>query len=129
MIQPPQQMNPQTDFTESEIEKARELKRLKFPTAKFAKSPTPWVAKSGHYVFARHCPEGCQSVQEQVHLVISPRAELEDTVWLPRMDDLLEVAKNHQVSFSQITDYLHRKRFADKNEREGLYQLFIELLR
>lgn len=108
-------------FSEAEIAHAKELKRLGFGQ--------DWKPLAGQYLFARHCPEGCIEIAPQIHLVMQPSPSMTENVWLPRMDDLLVEAKNRKISFSQITDFLHRRRFADRAEREGLMQLFIELLR
>jgi hypothetical protein len=108
-------------FSETEIAHAKELKRLGFAQN--------WKPVAGHYLSSRHCPEGCIEIEAQVHLVIQPSPSMTDEVWLPRMDDLLLEAKNRKISFSQITDFLHRRRFADRAEREGLMLLLIELLR
>lgn len=115
-------------FSESEIEKAKELRRLGFPKARGKDSPV-WTPERGHYLSARHCPTGCLEVSESVFLILDPQPEHQECVWLPTWDDCLKVAGETQISFSLITDYLHRKRFADSEQRLGLYQLFIEKLR
>ena len=116
------------NFSEEEIEKARELKRLGFPKERGKQSPV-WTPQRGHYLASRHCPTGCIEVASGVFLVIDPHAEQTAAVWLPTLEDCFEVARQTQISFSYVTDYLHRKRFADSAERIGVYQLFIEKLR
>jgi hypothetical protein len=106
-------------WSEKEIELAKELKRLGLE----------WTPRRGHYVFARHCPAGCLEIAESVFLVADVTDELTDFVWLPTFDDLLEVARTKDVSFSFITDFCHRRRFADRAEREGFYQLLVERMR
>jgi len=108
-------------FSESEISLSKELKRLGFQRE--------WTPSVGQYLNARHCPPGCQEVSEGVHLILEALPSLRDELWLPRLDDLLTEAKKRNISFSQITDFLHRRRYADRAEREGLLTLFIELLR
>jgi len=113
------------NFTEAEIEKAKELKRLGFPKQKGKDGPL-WTPQRGHYLHTRHCPPGCVEVSPTVFLITEPNAEHADTTWLPTFEDCLEIARQTQITFSLITDYLHRKRFADTEPRLGLYHLFIE---
>ncbi len=111
-------------FTEIEIEKAREIKR--------SKKITPvvnWEPKAGQFIHARHCPEGCQEIQPGVYLIVTPSSALKDQVWLMTIDELLEMAQTLQISFSFITDFIHRRRFADGKVREGIYQILIEKFR
>jgi len=108
-----------SSFSETEIQIAKELKRLGI-----ALEP-----KRGRYLSSRHCPEGCIEIAPQVFMIIDPLETQKDAIWLPTFDELLELAKKSDMSFSFITDFIHRRRFADRNEREGLMQAFIEKLR
>lgn len=111
-------------FSESEIEKAKELRKLKL-TEKLKN----FSFREGHYLSTRHAPEGTIAVSENAFLIVEKNKAHDDCVWLPTFDDLLEICRELQVSFSQITDYIHRRRFADGKEREGIYQLLIDKLR
>lgn len=111
-------------FSESEIEKAKELKRLKLHERIKNFSIQP-----GYYLSARECPKGCIEVAPHIFLVVSTVDPDASFLWLPTFDNLIEATRDLKISFSQITDYLHRRRFADVNEREGVYQLLIEKLR
>ncbi len=109
-------------FSEDEIEKCKELKKLGLQKN--------WSPKAGQYVHARECPDACSEISAGVFLIQSPTAiSPTEILWLPTFDDLLTETKRLKITFSQVTDYLHRRRFADKNEREGVYQLLIEQLR
>ena len=112
-------------FTDDEISKAKELERLKVFDVFLKSEPL-----LGSYVRARLCPKGClETPQAEVFLVVDQKLSGESLSLLPSFDQLLKVAKVRNISFSQITDYLHRRRFADGKEREGLMQLLIELSR
>lgn len=113
-------------FSSDEIEKAKELKRLGNSNSK--KTPV-WNPKCGDYVWSRHCPSGARSTSQENVFLIMEAPDAEGLIWLPTFDQGLEMARHFQISFSQITDYIHRRRFADGREREGLYQLLIEHLR
>jgi hypothetical protein len=116
----------QMRFTESEIEKAKELRRLKLQNQLAEKN---FVLGPGHYISARECPTGCIEIHPQVFLIVGEWDTNANVIWLPTIDDLLEITTHMKISFSLITDYLHRRRFADGKEREGIYQLLIEKLR
>ncbi|MDB5039171.1 MAG: hypothetical protein JWQ35_2699 [Bacteriovoracaceae bacterium] len=110
-------------FSADEIEKAKEMKRLHlFEKIKL----TPQI---GSCLFGRHCPQHALPIDEQVFLIIELHESQKDYLWLPTLDETLEITRELKISFSQITDFLHRRRFADGREREGLYQLLIEKLR
>ena len=109
------------NFSESEIEKCKELKKLGFQKS--------WQPQVGQYLWSRQTPQGCKQISEQIHLIVDALPELQSELWLPRFDDLIEVCRSRMISFSKITDYMHRRRFADNNEREGLYQLLIDEMR
>lgn len=110
-------------FSESEVEKAKELKRLKL--ADRAKI----IFEIGNYFWGRQCPTGYVQVGENIFLLTGSLDDNANLVWLPTFDEILRLTPALGISFSQITDYLHRRRFADGREREGLYQLLIEKLR
>lgn len=112
-------------FRSEEIEKARELKKLQFPK----KWLPNWKPEVGHYFWSRKAQEGTQAISEDILLVVSPHSSHEDLVWLPTFDDLLRYSKDLGISFSMVTDFLHRRRMADGKEREGFYVLLIERLR
>ena len=116
-------------FTDSEIEKAKELKRLKLQDR-----IENFSMGAGRYFWAREnwAKENSNSsiqIQSQIFLAVENLEVGPHFIWMPTFDDLLEIAPQLQITFSQITDYLHRRRFADGREREGLYQLLIEKLR
>lgn len=115
-------------FTDSEIEKFNQLKKLKLqerancaPRAGSFFIIKTQQAKTPHDSFAR--------LSEDVYVMLLPSQIPDSALWLLTFDELLSAARNLNVSFSQITDYIHRKRFADGREREGLCQLLIESLR
>lgn len=110
-------------FSDAEIEKAKELKKLNL-VKKSNHSP-----QVGSFIWSRSDLEGCVLLGDQVYLIVSLNDRGSDLIWLPTFDELLEVSRSLQISFSMITDYLHRRRFADGREREGLYQILIERLR
>jgi len=109
-------------FSESEIEKCRELKRLGLHRL--------WHPAVGQFIVAKSPLEGTQGASEATAIIIDAEAVDRDAaIWLPTFDDLLQICRELKISFSQMTDYLHRRRFADQNEREGVYQLLIETLK
>jgi hypothetical protein len=111
------------NFSESEIQKAKELKKLRLEE-KAELAPT-----AGSFLFGRHCPEACVQIDGQVFLLIDEKFDSSAYVWLPTFDELLAISRKLKISFSFVTDFLHRRRFADGREREGIYQLLIERLR
>lgn len=111
------------NFSVDEIEKAKELKRHQL------REKTKLSPRRGSFLYGRHCPKGCSEISEGVHLLIDLDESQAQYIWLPTLDECLELSKSLNLNFSLITDYLHRKRFADGREREGLYQLLIERLR
>jgi hypothetical protein len=115
--------NNNMNFSADEIEKAKELKKIRF------QEKTTTTPQVGSYLFARHAPAHCIAVAEQIFLITERDESQKDCVWLPSFDELLEASRKMNISFSMITDYLHRKRFADGREREGLSQLLLERLR
>ncbi len=122
------------NFTDDEVKLAKELRRLGFPDKPRGQTKSPPAnpaCQAGQYFWARRCPKGCCPIQENVFMVTE--SNLDDVgsegVWLPTFDEGLEVARTHGISFAQITDFMHRRRFADGREREGLYQLFLEIWR
>lgn len=111
------------NFSDAEIEKAKELKKYHLQE-KMKCSP-----KRGSYLFVRHAPEKTVRIADQIFLITEEDESQKDCVWLLNFDELLEIAREQKISFSFITDFLHRKRFADGREREGFYQILIERLR
>jgi hypothetical protein len=111
-------------FTEEEISKSKELKKFGFFERLRPLEPT-----LGSYLFGRNCPKGCIPVQESIFLIVERDESQNNLLWMPQFDELLEMARKLGVSFSLITDFLHRRRFADGKEREGVYQLFLERFR
>lgn len=110
-------------FTSEEIEKANELARLRF----FDKVKIrPAI---GSYLTGRKLCAGCVALDEPIFLIVSLDPEQEKLLWLPTWEEALEMTRELKLSFSLITDFLHRRRFADGREREGLYQLLIERAR
>ncbi len=110
-------------YTEAEIAGIKELRKLRVITL-------PDRPAKGDYLYARNCPPGsAETSQAQIFVVLEITSETADCLWLPRFDDLLSIARERKITFSQITDFIHRRRFADGREREGLIQLLIELNR
>lgn len=111
-------------YTTEEIEKLKELKRLK-TLDRLQKSPF----EAGALVFSKYPPQNALRLEENIYVLTAPAPSQEDFLWLPSLDDLLVIASELQISFSQITDFLHRRRFADGKERLGVLQLLIETSR
>ena len=113
-------------FSEDEIEKAKTLRDKKiYERAR--------MAPRRHSVFFnRNLPSGVIALSETC-FIISDDSLFDDiaakSLWLPSFDEALEGLRHLDISFAQITDYIHRKRYADGRERLGLYQLLIETLR
>ncbi|MBN8555261.1 MAG: hypothetical protein J0L93_07445 [Deltaproteobacteria bacterium] len=120
-------------FSEAEVEKAKELKRLHWKkklTPENLKLVEELFPRIGNYLWSRECPEGCIATSsEQIFLVIEKKEAQGENLWLPTFDELLKLSRLFSVSFAQTTDFMHRRRFADGREREGLLQLLIEKLR
>ena len=110
-------------FSEDEIEKAKELQKKKIFSRIVARPDR------GSFIHARQCPNGCQSINENVFLVVEPSEGQHQEVWLPTIDECLEICRELKISFAQITDYIHRRRFAEGRERLGIYQLILENIR
>ena len=108
-------------WTESEIDLARKLQlkgletkaslRPQIGSCLLTKSPSPHLPLGDGIVLVTH-----ESLPEKY-------------TWLPSLDEALQICRTLHISFAQITDYIHRKRYADGREREGVYQLLLEVLR
>jgi hypothetical protein len=111
------------NFSEAEIEKLKELKRLKI-YERLSFQPT-----IGSWIFFSDKLDNAFQVAENTYILLSSSEVPDRAIWLFTFDEILRAAHELKISFSQVTDYIHRKRYADGREREGLYQLLIETLR
>lgn len=111
------------EFLDTEIEKLKELKRMKLYERISLK---PQV---GSYLFSNESLPSAIRLTDSIYIISSPAEIPERAIWLLTLDEILAATRELRISFSQVTDYIHRKRYADGREREGVYQLLIEALR
>ncbi len=109
---------------QDELKILKELKRVQF----FEKIK-PLGPRKGSFVFSKHPLQNCAELGEHVYVLLTDKIEDTEFLWIPHFEELLEVARAQNISFSLITDFIHRKRFADGKEKFGVYQLLLERFR
>ncbi len=113
-------------FSDEELQKAKELRDKKL-IDRSGLSPSV-----GSFVFSKSPLTMTVALENDFHVIVRivDATSVEDHgLWLPTLDEALHIARQLKISFAQITDYIHRKRYADGRERLGVYQLLIESLR